>query len=124
MLAIPFRTFLPSIADTNPLCPISSTEFKLGIYIRIVRCFLEEEDSTSAETYFNRATLLAHTTVDMTTQLQFKLCQARMFDFSRRFAEASSKYHELSYNSNIAEEERIFCLCVLSFFLFFFSSFY
>ncbi|GAA6061869.1 hypothetical protein JCM10212_001302 [Sporobolomyces blumeae] len=84
-----------------------SDAYKLGVYIRIVRLFLEEEDSTSADTYFNRASLLAHSADDLETQMQFKLCQARMFDFSRRFAEAASKYHEISYVSALAEEERL-----------------
>ena len=82
------------------------------MYIRIVRLFLEEEDSTSADTYFNRASLLAHSAQDLETQLQFKLCQARMFDFSRRFAEAASKYHEISYVSALAEDERLQALSV------------
>ncbi|BGP41896.1 hypothetical protein JCM10449v2_005890 [Rhodotorula kratochvilovae] len=82
-------------------------EYKLKVYIRIVRLFLEEEDSTSADTYFNRASLLSSAAADLETQLQFKLCQARMFDYSRRFAEASSKYHEISYIAVIDEEERM-----------------
>ncbi|BGP18230.1 hypothetical protein JCM10213_007859 [Rhodosporidiobolus nylandii] len=81
--------------------------YKLHVYIRIVRLFLEEEDSTSADTYFNRASLLAHAAKDLETQLQFKLCQARMFDFSRRFADAASKYHEISYVGQIDEAERL-----------------
>ncbi|GAA5847919.1 hypothetical protein JCM9279_003491 [Rhodotorula babjevae] len=87
-------------------------EYKLKVYIRIVRLFLEEEDSTSADTYFNRASLLSGAATDLETQLQFKLCQARMFDFSRRFAEASSKYYELSYVVALAEDERMHTLNV------------
>ncbi|GAA5956146.1 hypothetical protein JCM3765_005466 [Sporobolomyces pararoseus] len=85
-----------------------SDSYKLKVYIRIVRLFLEEEDSTSADTYFNRASLLAHSASDdVEVSLQFKLCQARMFDYSRKFQEASSKYHEISYVSVLAEEERL-----------------
>ncbi|GAA5874544.1 hypothetical protein JCM8547_002188 [Rhodosporidiobolus lusitaniae] len=84
-----------------------SAEYKLKIYIRIVRLFLEEEDSTSADTYFNRASLLANATKDLETQLQFKLCQARMFDFSRRFSDAASKYHEISYQAVLDEGDRL-----------------
>ncbi|GAA5823014.1 hypothetical protein JCM3770_005379 [Rhodotorula araucariae] len=84
-----------------------SDEYKLKVYIRIVRLFLEEDDSTSADAYFNRASLLSSAATDLETQLQFKLCQARMFDYSRRFAEASSKYHEISYVAALAEEERM-----------------
>lgn len=88
-----------------------TVEYKLQVYIRIVRLFLQEEDSTSAETYFNRASLLHHTTKDLATQILFKGCQARMFDFSRRFAEASSKYHEISYITKIDEDDRLSALC-------------
>ncbi|GAA6017560.1 hypothetical protein JCM10207_001207 [Rhodosporidiobolus poonsookiae] len=84
-----------------------SADYKLKVYIRIVRLFLEEEDSTSADTYFNRASMLSNAAKDLETQLGFKLCQARMFDFSRRFSDAASKYHEISYVTVISEEERL-----------------
>lgn len=76
------------------------------MYVRIVRLYLEEEDSVQAETYYNRAALLAHTTSDRELLLGFKLCQARIYDYSRRFLEAASRYLELSYVAEIDEEER------------------
>lgn len=88
-------------------------EYKLKIYVRIVRLFLEEQDSTSAETYFNRANLIYHHTSDPVTQLHFKLAQARMFDYSRRFAESASKYHEISYDVQVDESERLAILYVI-----------
>lgn len=36
--------------------------------------------------------------------------QARLADFSRRFNEAAVKYHDLSFEQDIVEEERIFML--------------
>ncbi|KAF7301678.1 Constitutive photomorophogenic 8 [Mycena indigotica] len=79
---------------------------KLRVYVRIVRLLLEDEDSVQAETYYNRAALLVHSTNDKETLLQFKLCQARISDYSRKFLEASQRYHELSYVGEIDEEER------------------
>ncbi|KAF4619230.1 hypothetical protein D9613_005047 [Agrocybe pediades] len=79
---------------------------KLRVYVRIVRLLLEDEDSVQAETYYNRAALLAHSASDRETVLQFKLCQARISDYSRKFLEAASRYHELSYVGEIDEEER------------------
>ncbi|CAK5275626.1 unnamed protein product [Mycena citricolor] len=79
---------------------------KLRMYIRIVRLLLEDEDSVQAETYYNRAALLVHSTNDKETLLSFKLCQARIMDYSRKFLEAASRYHELSYVGDIDEEER------------------
>ncbi|KAI0960237.1 hypothetical protein AcW1_004807 [Taiwanofungus camphoratus] len=81
-------------------------EEKLRVYIRIVRLLLEEEESTQAETFYNRAALIAHTTTDKETLLQFKLCQARISDYSRKFLEAASRYHELSWVADIDEDER------------------
>lgn len=79
---------------------------KLRVYVRIVRLLLEDEDSVQAETYYNRAALLVHSTNDRETLLQFKLCQARISDYGRKFLEAASRYHELSYVGEIDEEER------------------
>ncbi|KAL9712900.1 hypothetical protein Ac2012v2_004140 [Leucoagaricus gongylophorus] len=79
---------------------------KLRVYIRIVRLLLEDEESVQAETYYNRAALLIHSESDRETTLQFKLCQARISDYGRKFLEAASRYHELSYVGEIDEEER------------------
>ncbi|TFK23278.1 hypothetical protein FA15DRAFT_670674 [Coprinopsis marcescibilis] len=79
---------------------------KLKLYVRIVRLLLEEENSVQAETYYNRAALLVHSSNERETLLQFKLCQARISDYSRKFLEAASRYHELSYVGEIDEEER------------------
>ncbi|KZO97975.1 hypothetical protein CALVIDRAFT_512513 [Calocera viscosa TUFC12733] len=89
---------------------VIADEDKLRIYIRIVRLLLEDEDSVQAETYYNRAALLSNATQDRELQLQFKLCQARIFDYSRRFAEAASRYHELSWIGELDEEDRMQCL--------------
>jgi hypothetical protein len=90
-------------------------------------CPHECGESGQAQTYFNRASLLIHSTKDKATRLAFKLCQvrsltirlaetlklhvkARLADFSRRFNEAAVKYHDLSFEQDIVEEERIFML--------------
>ena len=92
----------------EPSSPASSTaEQKVDVYIRIVRLLLEEEDSVTADTFFKRASLLIHHIKDPVVILQYKLVQARMLDFSCRFAEAASKYHEVSYITIIDESERL-----------------
>ena len=87
-------------------------EDKFRVNVRIVRLLLEEEDSVQAETYYNRAALFAHTTSDKVTLHHFKLCQARILDYSRKFLEAASRYHELSWIADIDEEERLQMLWV------------
>lgn len=85
-------------------------EDKLKVYIRIVRLLLEEEDSVQAETYYNRAALLVNSTSDRVALLSFKLCQARINDYTRKFLEAASRYHELSWTGEIDEDERTMML--------------
>ncbi|KAI9281982.1 hypothetical protein BY458DRAFT_429177 [Sporodiniella umbellata] len=87
-----------------------SDDYKLRVYMRIVRLLLEEEEAALAETYLNRAALLITCSDDELLQLTYKLSQARILDAKRKFLEASSKYHELSYSGKIAEDERILCL--------------
>ncbi|KAI8074915.1 cop9 complex subunit [Gongronella butleri] len=87
-----------------------SDEYKLKIYIRIVRLLLEVDEPVSAEAYLNRAGLLILNTQDLHLQLTFKLSQARILDAKRRFLEACSKYYELSYVRQLDEEERMHCL--------------
>ncbi|KAL1916908.1 uncharacterized protein VTP21DRAFT_5105 [Calcarisporiella thermophila] len=87
-----------------------SEDYKLRIYMRIVRLLLEEDDAVTAEIYLNRAALLIPNCTNLETNLQFKLAQARILDFKRRFLRASSKYHELSYATEIDAEDRNRCL--------------
>lgn len=65
-----------------------------------------------AETYHNRATSLIHSTSDRETLLAYKLCQARISDYARKFLEAASRYHELSFVGEIDEDERRYMLYV------------
>ncbi|TFY70161.1 hypothetical protein EVG20_g2841 [Dentipellis fragilis] len=97
---------LMGTASTLESSQRTTDEEKLRVYIRIVRLLLEDEDSVQAETYYNRAASLIHTTTDQETILAFKLCQARISDYSRKFLEAASRYHELSFIGEIDEEER------------------
>lgn len=87
-----------------------SDEYKLQVYIRIVKLFLEEDEAVQAESYLNRAALLIPNSDDVLINLTFKLSQARILDAKRKFLEACSKYHELSYVTDIPEDERIMCL--------------
>ncbi|KAG0312776.1 hypothetical protein BG000_006113, partial [Podila horticola] len=52
---------------------IIPNEFKVGIYIRIVRLLLEDDEAISAEAYLNRASVLMRDTKDISLQLTFKL---------------------------------------------------
>ena len=87
-----------------------SDDAKVKIWMRICRLYLEDDDTTSAESYLNRAKNLLYKVDDPELNLTFQLSQARILDARRRFLEASSVFHSVSFAPTIAEEERLHCL--------------
>ncbi|CUA69074.1 COP9 signalosome complex subunit 4 [Rhizoctonia solani] len=85
---------------------VVSSEEKLQIYIRIVRLLLEEGEHAQADTYCKRAALLIPSTSNRELQLSFKLSQARIADFNRRFYDAALRYNELSWVPELDEDDR------------------
>ncbi|KAJ3034280.1 COP9 signalosome complex subunit 4 [Rhizophlyctis rosea] len=84
--------------------------YKLKIYIQIVRLLLEGEDSVGAETYLNRASLLIPNCPDKALHIHYKASYARVLDYKRMFLPSALKYHELSWNTDMDDSERIACL--------------
>lgn len=84
-----------------------SDEEKVKIYMRICRLFLEEEDTTSAESYLNRAKNLLYKVDNTELNLAFQLSQARILDARTKFLEASSAYHAFSFSPVMEEGERM-----------------
>lgn len=87
-----------------------SDDDKVRIWIRICRLYLEEDDTTSAESYLNRAKNLLYKVQDRELNLMFQLSQARILDSRRKFLDASQAYHSFSLSLALAEEERTFAL--------------
>ncbi|KAI5796635.1 hypothetical protein EDC01DRAFT_629430 [Geopyxis carbonaria] len=94
----------------NPHQRQISDEFRIKIYIRIMRNLLEDDETTKADNYLNRATLIIHKSSDTSLQLQFQMCQARILDSKRQFLNACSKYHQLSFSPLVDEADRMQCL--------------
>lgn len=86
---------------------IVSDESKIRTWMRICRLYLEEEDTTSAETYLNRAKNLLYKVDDPELNLTFQLSQARILDARRKFLDASQGYHTFSLSTALDEEERM-----------------
>ncbi|CAK4032571.1 COP9 signalosome complex subunit 4 [Lecanosticta acicola] len=84
-----------------------SDDEKARVWMRICRCYLEEEDPTNALTYLNKIKQIYYTVTDNTTRLQFQLSQARISDSQRNFLDASSAYLLLSNEAVIDAEERL-----------------
>ncbi|KAF4962672.1 hypothetical protein FSARC_9233 [Fusarium sarcochroum] len=85
-------------------------EEKARTWVRIVRNYLEVDDSTAAEMYINKLKNIMHLISDQDLNLHFKLSQARILDAQRDFLSASQRYHEISFSPSIAEEERLHTL--------------
>ncbi|KAK4697606.1 COP9 signalosome complex subunit 4, partial [Lecanoromycetidae sp. Uapishka_2] len=87
-----------------------SDDSKVRTWIRICRLYIEEDDTTTAESFLNRAKNLLYKVEDPELNLTFALSQARILDSRRRFLDASSAYHSVSFTTSLAEEERLHTL--------------
>ena len=87
-----------------------SVKERAQIWVRIVRNYLEVDDSTSAELYINKLKNIMHQVEDPDLTLHFNLSQARIQDAKRDFLSAAHKYHEISFSLAISEEERLHTL--------------
>lgn len=98
--------------------PLDSSQRRLtdddraAVWVRIVRNYLEVDDSTAAETYVNKLKNIMHTVSDPDLNLHFRLSQARIQDAKRDFLAASQRYHEISFSSAVADDERLHTLAM------------
>ena len=102
-----------SSAKTLQLITLDSTQRsvseddKAKVWMRICRCYLEEDDATDAMTYLNRVKQVIYSVTDRETRLQFQLSQARISDSQRNFLDASGAYYTLSNAPEVDEDERL-----------------
>ncbi len=87
---------------------------KVNMWTKIVRYYLEDDDTVSAETALNKiknlpaATEIFRHNPDL--KLHYQLSQARIFDSRRKFLDASAEYLNVSNSSTVAEEDRLHAL--------------
>eukprot|EP01120_Amphizonella_sp_Union-15-10_P008022 TRINITY_DN2800_c0_g2_i1.p1 TRINITY_DN2800_c0_g2~~TRINITY_DN2800_c0_g2_i1.p1 ORF type:complete len:403 (+),score=90.92 TRINITY_DN2800_c0_g2_i1:64-1272(+) len=79
-------------------------EYVVGIYVRIARLYLEEDEAYQAELFINKASVLI-SKIQSKTFKQYQAAFARIQDFKRKFIEASLRYYELS-QADLNDEER------------------
>lgn len=84
-----------------------SADEKARVWIRIVRCYLEEDDPTSAFTHLNKIKNILFSVHDDATKLMFQLSQARIYDSQRAFLDAAQSYFVTSNVSIVDEDERM-----------------
>lgn len=84
---------------------------KTQTWIRIVRCYLEDDDTVSAETALNKiknSTSALQVLQDSPElQLHYQLSQARILDSRRDFLNAAAEYLQVSFSRAVAEDDRL-----------------
>ena len=84
---------------------------KVQLWIRIVRYYLEDDDTVSAEGALNKiknftpAIAILANSPDL--RLHYQLSQARILDSRRDFLNASAEYLNVSLSSTVAEDDRL-----------------
>ncbi|KAH7026330.1 uncharacterized protein B0I36DRAFT_424136 [Microdochium trichocladiopsis] len=87
-----------------------TNEDRVKIWVRIVRNYLEIDDTTTAETYLNKLRNIIYTVSDPALNLHFKLSTARIQDAKREFLASAQAYHDISLSPAISDEERLHTL--------------
>ncbi|KAI1136890.1 hypothetical protein F5Y05DRAFT_89922 [Hypoxylon sp. FL0543] len=85
-------------------------EDRVRVWVRIVRNYLEVDDTAAAETYLNKLKNVIYQVADPALNLHFRLSQARIQDAKREFLAASQAYHDISLSPAISEDERLHTL--------------
>lgn len=84
---------------------------KVQTWTRIVRCYLEDDDTVSAESALNKiknstgALQVLQDSPEL--QLHYQLSQARILDSKRDFINAAAEYLQVSFSRAVAEEDRL-----------------
>jgi len=99
-------TTLQSINMDSAQRPYSPDE-KASQWLRIVRCYLEEDEPENAVAYVNRIKGVYPDVKDRNTRVMFLLCQARILDSQRSFLDASAKYYDTSLEMAVDEDDRL-----------------
>ncbi|KAJ9196196.1 hypothetical protein DTO166G4_8985 [Paecilomyces variotii] len=87
-----------------------SDDSKVRMWIRILRLYLEEDDTTSAEAFLNKIKNMPSKIEDPELKLHFQLSQARILDARRRFLDASQEYYNVSLATGVDEGDRLHAL--------------
>lgn len=98
------------VADTNRRS--KSDEYWLRVNVRLLRLFLRADDGASADLYLKKSSSLlhsvqrehAHEAADLI--LEYRKCQAEVYDRQLRCYEAASRYYELSTLPALPESEQ------------------
>lgn len=76
---------------------VLTADYKVGIYVHIAQLFLEDLDYYESEKYLLKAGAILSDTKDRVLTIKHKGSMARIYEYKRRFFDASSRYYDLSF---------------------------
>eukprot|EP00761_Pharyngomonas_kirbyi_P012387 gb/GECH01012414.1/.p1 GENE.gb/GECH01012414.1/~~gb/GECH01012414.1/.p1 ORF type:complete len:393 (+),score=88.57 gb/GECH01012414.1/:1-1179(+) len=82
-----------------------SDEYRAQHFVTVAMLYLEDDETTAAETWVNKASTLITSVSDSVLRLKYNACFARILDAKRKFIEASMRYYYLS--QQVMEEEQL-----------------
>jgi COP9 signalosome complex subunit 4 len=85
-------------------------EYKFSILVRIIRCYIEEDETIQASAYLSRAKNLIYKIHDPEQKLHFALSEARILDALRDFLPAAERYLSVSLSPALHNDERLLAL--------------
>ncbi|KAI9825967.1 MAG: COP9 signalosome complex subunit 4 [Phylliscum demangeonii] len=87
-----------------------SNDDKIAVWVRIVRDYIEADQFADAEVYLSRIKNLTDrpTTAELAARLL--LCQARIYDYRRRFLDAFQAFYDFSLMEVVADDDRLMSL--------------
>lgn len=74
--------------------------YKVDKCIQIAMLYMQDDESVTAETFINRASVLIGEETEPRLRLQHKVCYARILDAKRKFLEAATRFYQLSQLQN------------------------
>ena len=84
-----------------------SLEQRFRELAEIIGLFLMDGETVEANLYAQQAMPLQSACEDKATKLQFLVSYARILDSQHKYLEAARRYHSLSLEGSIEEEERL-----------------
>lgn len=93
LIAIPLESGHRQVTD----------EYKFEIYIKIMRNLLKSGDPAQAESYVARAGFCSQLNCDVDSKQQFRMGQAAILEYKRKYMDAAMKYMEFLSNNEMLE---------------------
>jgi COP9 signalosome complex subunit 4 len=79
--------------------------YKFKHFVKIAQLYLEEEESSKANTYITKASTHYEKVNDFTEKMKYKVCFAKIADGNMEFLNAARLYHELSIKLENEEDQ-------------------